>query len=209
MTARLSACKRLVKSVEKALPRGWEFDDGDRLVLAEIESAETRRAALIALFESETARPSPSAHKTVALAAEVSSYQRRSRDRVNALLSATEEPAPKSLHQKGRKFEMAARSWRTTGDTACADLRAVLLAEHIEIRDTVGYPLVRRGDQIVRSEHPGLAYPLWSAMVDQFASGGEFQLSTWELPDAHPARFEGSLQDRLILGADDVLREPD
>ena len=50
MTARLSAGKRLVKAIEKALPRGWEFDDGDRLVLAEIDSAETRRAALIALF---------------------------------------------------------------------------------------------------------------------------------------------------------------
>ena len=100
MTARLSACKRLVKSVEKALSRGWEFDDGDRLVLAEIESAETRRAALIALFESETARPSPSAHKTVALAAEVRQLSAQIERWVNALLSATEEPAPKSLHQK-------------------------------------------------------------------------------------------------------------
>ena len=43
-----------------------------------------------------------------------------------------------------------------------ADLRAALLAEAIELRDTVGYPLVRREGEVVRSEYPGLAYPLWS-----------------------------------------------
>lgn len=96
MTARLSAGKRLVRAIEKALPPGWEFDEADRLVLAEIESAETRRAALIALFESETARPSPSAHKTVALAAEVRQLSAQIEKWVNALLSATEEPPVKS-----------------------------------------------------------------------------------------------------------------
>ena len=86
-----------------------------------------------------------------------------------------------------------------------ADLRAVLLAEHIEIRDTCGYQTVRQGDRIVRGG-PSISFPFWSAMVDQLASGGEFQLSRWELPSDHPGRFEGSLSDNLVLGRDDVLR---
>src|SRR4029077_18309857 len=36
MTARLSAGSKLVKGTEKALPDGWEFNEGDRLVLARI-----------------------------------------------------------------------------------------------------------------------------------------------------------------------------
>jgi hypothetical protein len=101
VTARLSAGKKLVKAIEKALPDGWEFDDGDRLTLAQIESAEDRRAALIGLFESETARPSPSAHKAVALGAEVRQLSAQIEKWQAALLSGTEEPAPKSWqHQK-------------------------------------------------------------------------------------------------------------
>ena len=101
MTAKLTSGKRLVKAIEKALPPGWEFDEADRLVLAEIESAETRRAALIALFQSETARPSPSAHKTVALAAEVRQLSAQIEKWQAALLSATEEQPVKSWqHQK-------------------------------------------------------------------------------------------------------------
>jgi len=71
LTARLSAGIRLVKAIEKAVPPGWEFDAADRLVLASIPAAEDRRTALTALFDAETGRPSPSAHKATALAGEV------------------------------------------------------------------------------------------------------------------------------------------
>ena len=43
-------------------------------------------------------------------------------------------------------------------------------------------------------------------MVDQLASGGEFRLHRWELPDGHPERFVGDLKDDLILGVDNTLR---
>jgi hypothetical protein len=101
MTARLSAGKRLVKAIEKALPDGWEFSEGDRLVLARIEAAEDRRTALTALFDAETARPSPSAHKTVALAGEIRQIEQQLSKWQDALMSGTEDPAPKSWqHQK-------------------------------------------------------------------------------------------------------------
>ena len=51
-----------------------------------------------------------------------------------------------------------------------------------------------------------MSYTFWADQVDQLASGGEFRLHRWELPADHPSRFEGSLQDDLILGVDDVLR---
>ncbi len=87
-----------------------------------------------------------------------------------------------------------------------ADLRAELLAEVIELRDTVGYPLVRRGDQIVRGGRCPVSYTFWADQVDQLAGGGEFRLSRWELPADHPDRFVGELQDNLVLGADNALR---
>jgi hypothetical protein len=46
----------------------------------------------------------------------------------------------------------------------------------------------------------------WADQVDQLASGGEFRLHRWELPADHPSRFEGSLQDDLVLGVDNTLR---
>jgi hypothetical protein len=87
-----------------------------------------------------------------------------------------------------------------------ADLRAALLAEAIEIRDTAGYTLVRQGDQIVRGGRCPVSYTFWADQVDQLAGGGEFGLSRWELPADHPERFVGDLQDRLVLGVDNVLR---
>jgi hypothetical protein len=97
----LSAGKRLVKAMEKALPDGWEFNEGDRLVLARIEAAEDRRTALTALFDAETARPSPSAHKTVALASEIRQVEAQISKWQAELMSGTDEPAPKSWrHQQ-------------------------------------------------------------------------------------------------------------
>ena len=81
----------------------------------------------------------------------------------------------------------------------------MLLAEAIELRDTAGYTRVRQGDQIVRGGH-SVSYPFWSAMVDELAAGLEFHMSRWELPDGHPERFVGDLQDRLVLGVDNTLR---
>lgn len=101
MTAWLTPGKRLVKALEKALPAGWEFDDADRLILASMESAEYRRAALTVLFEAETARPSPSAHKATALAGEIRQIEQQLSRWQAQLISATEEPAPKSWqHQR-------------------------------------------------------------------------------------------------------------
>jgi hypothetical protein len=37
LTAKLTAGKRLVEAIAKALPHGWDFDEGDRLILASIE----------------------------------------------------------------------------------------------------------------------------------------------------------------------------
>ena len=70
-------------------------------MLARIEAAEDRRSALTTLFEAETARPSPSAHKSVALAGEIRQVEAQISKWQEALMSGTEEPAPKSWrHQQ-------------------------------------------------------------------------------------------------------------
>ena len=43
-----------------------------------------------------------------------------------------------------------------------------------------------------------------SKRVDQLASGGECRVRRWELPDGHPVRVGGSINDDLVLGADDT-----
>jgi hypothetical protein len=91
-----------------ALPEGWEFSEADRLVLASIEAAEDRRTALTVLFEAETARPSPSAHKATALAGEIRQIEQQIARWQSAMFAETDEPAPKS-----RQHQQAALSrWR-------------------------------------------------------------------------------------------------
>jgi hypothetical protein len=101
MTVKLGPGKRLVKALEKALPDGWRFSDADRLVLSSMESAEDRRTALTILFEAETARPSPSAHKATAMAGEIRQIELQLSKWQASLFAETDDPAPKSWqHQK-------------------------------------------------------------------------------------------------------------
>jgi hypothetical protein len=56
---------------------------------------------LTILFGAETARPSPSAHKTVALAGEIRQVEAQISKWQDALMSGTEEATPKSWrHQQ-------------------------------------------------------------------------------------------------------------
>ena len=49
-------------------------------------------------------------------------------------------------------------------------------------------------------------FDAFALYIDQLANGEPVRLHRWELPDHHPERAFGSLQDDLILGADDLLR---
>ena len=42
--------------------------------------------------------------------------------------------------------------------------------------------------------------------VDQLAAGKPYTLHRWELPDGHPGRSVGSLDDMMALGADHLLQ---
>jgi hypothetical protein len=58
-------------------------------------------------------------------------------------------------------------------------------------------------------EHPDWAEYAWaetSKAVDQLSSGAAYRLRRWELPDGHPLRSVGGINDDLVLGADDVVR---
>jgi hypothetical protein len=113
LTAKLTAGKRLVKGIAKALPHGWEFDESDRLILASIEAAEDRRAALTALFEAEVAKPNASAHKAAALASEVRQIEQQLAKWEAALLAQTEELTSKSKqHQEAALVRWNRRSHR-------------------------------------------------------------------------------------------------
>lgn len=55
-TRRLTAGKRAVRLLNETLRPGAEWDERELLVLAKIESAEDRAAALRVLFETEVAK---------------------------------------------------------------------------------------------------------------------------------------------------------
>lgn len=49
---------------------------------------------------------------------------------------------------------------------------------------------------------------LWDALtpsVDELVGGEEHSLYRWELPDDHPLRHDGDLNDRLVLTGNDEL----
>ena len=70
-------------------------------------------------------------------------------------------------------------------------LREYLLEEAVYFRNTCGRTPV-----------------LWDALtpsVDALVGGEAYSFYRWELPDDHPARRDGDLNDRLVLTEDDVL----
>jgi hypothetical protein len=70
-TRRITAGRRLRRTLDKTLADGAEWDEGELVTLGLIEPAANRIEALKLLFETETGHPNPSAHKAAMLAGEL------------------------------------------------------------------------------------------------------------------------------------------
>ena len=66
-------------------------------------------------------------------------------------------------------------------------------------------------DLVVGMHRDESTRPAWVAQgseaLDQLAAGGEWRLERRDLPFGHPLRAAGGLDDELVLGADDTLRQ--
>lgn len=91
-TRRITAGKRAVRLLNKTLQPGAEWDERELLVLAKIESAEDRAAALRVLFEAEVAKPAPSTRRITEVAAEL-----RQTELMAARLAAELVPDPSAV----------------------------------------------------------------------------------------------------------------
>jgi hypothetical protein len=72
---RITSGRRLRRALDKQLADGTEWDEGEVVTLGLIEAAADRIEALKALFEAETGRPNPSAHKVAMLASELRQHE--------------------------------------------------------------------------------------------------------------------------------------
>jgi hypothetical protein len=75
MTARVTAGKRLRRTLDKTLAEGTEWTESELVTLAQIQAAADRIAALERVFDAEMNRPSTSAHKVAVLSGEIRQLQ--------------------------------------------------------------------------------------------------------------------------------------
>ncbi|MCV7316322.1 hypothetical protein H7J77_12325 [Mycolicibacillus parakoreensis] len=100
MTPRKPPGKRLVESLNAALPPNFEWDEAEAATLALIERAEDRCADLRQLFDAEMAKPVPT-RRAVELAGELRLHEAQVAKLIAELDPCASKANPKSrLHQK-------------------------------------------------------------------------------------------------------------
>ena len=86
---------------------------------------------------------------------------------------------------------------------ADAQTRAYLLAQEQDFRRLMVDTLL--GDSV---ESAQFAWDVLSAEVDSLASGRACPIHRYELPYSHPLASRGDPSQYLVIGEDDVVREP-
>jgi hypothetical protein len=71
VTPRLTAGKRLRRTLDHTLAEGVEWDEREQVTLDLLETAADRADSLTRVFNAEMAKPSPSPHRVSVLAAEL------------------------------------------------------------------------------------------------------------------------------------------
>ena len=84
---------------------------------------------------------------------------------------------------------------------ADAAVRTYVLEEAIEFRALMaktldGYTIGDTGESV---------FDHLSGLVNMLLDGDDVEIHRWELPDDHPARLRGRINDRVVLGSDDVV----
>jgi hypothetical protein len=80
-------------------------------------------------------------------------------------------------------------------------LRAYLLADAVEFRKLMTETLLDDGPEWAQ-----YAWSETSKAADRLAGGGGHRIHRWQLPEDHPMRDVGSIQDDLVLDEHNVLR---
>jgi hypothetical protein len=93
---RLTPGKRAVRLLNKTLAAGCEWDEREQLLLAMIERAEDRAAALRELFDAEVAKPQVSTRRVTDASAELRHTEAMIARLAAELVPNPDESAPKS-----------------------------------------------------------------------------------------------------------------
>lgn len=106
MTARLSAGRRLRRTLDQTLAEGVEWDEREQITLGLLETAADRADSLTRVFNAEMAKPSPSPHRVSVLAAEL-----RQTAAMVAKLTASLDPQMEQA-KSARHVHAANQRWR-------------------------------------------------------------------------------------------------
>jgi len=106
MTARKTPGKRLRSTLDKLLPAGVQWDEGELVTLDLIESAVDRAADLQSIFDAETAKPQTSPHRVSVLASEIRQHEANIAKLIDRLDPTMQKP------KSARHVEAANRRWR-------------------------------------------------------------------------------------------------